>query len=408
VAVLAARPVAVVSPAAPGCPITFPPKATAAAADAPTWSGRVAAILHARCVACHQPDQGAPFALLAFEDARSRLATIRSAVAEDRMPPWHAAGEPGHWANDRRLLADEKRDLLAWIDAGAPSGDLGRAPRPPAATPKDHWEIGTPDAVLAFAEGQEIPAEGVVPYRYVQVATDFPEDRWISAVEVRPGAPDVVHHVLVAAVSPGTRARSGVFNPTAGFFAAVVPGARTATYPDGMAKRLPKGTTLLFQMHYTPNGVAQTDVTRIAFRFLKEAPTKEVFTSGAFNPTFEIPPGAAKHPVRAGLPVPFDVRVLSFMPHMHVRGTSFRYAVRTPDGTETTICDVPRYDFNWQTPYRLAVPRAVPRGSFLLCYATFDNSAENPYNPDPSATVRWGDQTWEEMMIGYVDYVRDE
>lgn len=407
-AVLASRPVPVERTDAPGCPITFPVRPAAASADAPTWSGRVASILHRKCAACHQPDQGAPFALLAYDDARSRLATIRAAVAGDRMPPWHAAGEPGRWANDRRLAADEKRDVLAWIDAGAPSGDLGKAPVPPTVPAKDPWEIGTPDAVFAFPQAQDVPAEGVVPYRYVQVATDFPEDRWFSAVEVKPGAPDVVHHVLVAPVKPGSRARSGAFNPTTGFLAAMVPGGRSMTYPAGMAKRLPKGTTLLFQMHYTPNGIAQQDVTRIGFRFAKEPPAKEVFTAGAFNPVFEIPPGAARHTVRAALPVPWDVRLLSFMPHMHVRGSSFRYAFKTAGGEETTVCDVPAYDFNWQTPYRLAEPQRVPRGSILQCVATFDNSAGNPYNPDPSATVRWGDQTWEEMMIGYVDYVRDE
>ena len=412
-AVLSRQPVSVESSEAPGCPITFAKPAAAATADAPTWSGRVASIVHRRCVTCHQPGQGGPFPLRAYEDARSRTATMRAAVAEDRMPPWHAVGEKGRWLNDRRLDADEKRDLLAWIDAGAPAGDLEQAPAPPPVPAKDAWDIGTPDVVLSFDRPQAVPAEGVVPYRYIEIPTSFDEDRWVSAVEVSPGAPDVVHHVLVAAVPAGTGGargrRANAFAPTSGFFAAMVPGARGIRYPDGMAKRLPKGSTLLFQMHYTPNGIAQEDRTRIGMIFSKAPPQREVFTVGAFAVRLEIPPGAKSFPVEAALPVPWDVRVLTFMPHMHLRGASFRYAVRRfGEKEEQVLCDVPKYDFNWQTPYRLTEPVRVRRGSFLHCTATFDNSADNPYNPDPTATVRWGDQTWDEMMIGYLDYVKEE
>jgi hypothetical protein len=186
----------------------------------------------------------------------------------------------------------------------------------------------------------------------------------------------------------------------------MVPGGRGITYPAGMAKRLPKGCTLLFQMHYSPNGVATSDVTRIGLRFAKAPPEREVLTAGAFNPRIRIPPGAADHREAAILPVPFDVEVLAFMPHAHVRATSFRYELFRPGTEPRTILDVPAYDFNWQTPYRLAAPIPVEAGTWLRVYATYDNSFANPYNPDPTVEVRWGDQTWEEMLIGYVDYVR--
>jgi peroxiredoxin len=394
---------------APGCPITFATPSRAATADAPTWSGRVAEIVHRRCTLCHQPHQGAPFSLRVFEDARSRTATMKSAITDGRMPPWHAVGEKGRWANDRRLDPEEKDALLAWIDAGAPSGDLSKAPQPPPVPPKDAWDIGRPDAVFAFDKPQKVPAEGVVPYRYIEVPTSFAEDRWVTAMEVRPGAPDVVHHVLVAAVPKGEkpRGRRGAFNPVAGFFAAMVPGARGLRYPDGMAKRLPAGATLLFQVHYTPNGVATTDVTKIGMVFSNEKPEREVLTAGAFAPMLAIPPGEANYQTEGSLPVPWNVHVLAFMPHMHVRGKSFRYAIKPFGQPEQIVCDVPKYDFNWQTPYRLAAPIAVPMGSLLHCTAVFDNSKDNPYNPDPTATVTWGDQTFDEMMIGYVDYVKD-
>lgn len=410
-AVLGKRAVAVPQTEAPGCPLTFAPADAAGAtpATAPTWAGDVAAIVHRRCVACHAPHQGAPFALRTYDDVKGRTATMRAAVADGRMPPWHASGPKGMWANDRRLDVEEQSALLAWIDAGAPSGDLAKAPAAPPVPAADAWDIGTPDTVVAFPAAQSVPAEGVVPYRYVEVKTSFPEDRWVQAIEVQPGAPDVVHHVLVAAVPAGQRVRRGsAFAPHLGFFAAMVPGARGIRYPDGMAKRLPAGATLLFQMHYTPNGVAQEDRTRLGMVFQAEAPEREVFTAGAFSPALRIPPGEANYRAEGSLPVPWDVRVLAFMPHMHVRGTSFRYAWRpVAGGPETVLCDVPRYDFNWQTPYRLATPVRIPKSSLLHCTATFDNSAGNPYNPDPTATVTWGDQTWDEMMIGYVDYVRD-
>ena len=403
---LAGRSPSVATTAAPGCPLDPPAKVTVPSAGV-TWNGGVGAIVQKRCAGCHREGEAAPFPLVTFADAKKRTATMRDAVTAGRMPPWHALGPAGVvWSNDRRLTPVEKDALLGWLGGGAPEGK-GPAPVAPGPTTADGWEIGKPDAVFTFERPEDVPAEGVVPYRFVEVATNFEQDRWFDAVEVRPGAPQVVHHVLVA-VSPGGRARRAAFAPTNGFLAAMVPGGRSQRYPEGTAKRLPAHARLLFQMHYTPNGTAASDATSIGFHFLKSPPRQEVHTAGAFNAVFRIPPGEGDWEVKAMLPVLWDTHALAFMPHMHVRGKSFKYSYKVPGGAETTLCEVPAYDFNWQTPYRLKTPVAVPKGTLFLATARFDNSEKNPYNPDPKAEVHWGDQTWDEMMIGYVDYVRDD
>lgn len=408
-AVLAARAVAVPVTDAPGCPITFEVKATRP--PEVTWSGGAAAVLHRRCAACHREGEAGPFPLLTFADAAGRTAVLREVIEQGRMPPWTADGPEGMFLNDRRLTAEERATVLAWLDGGAPEGDPAATPPPPPPATVDGWEIGTPDAVLAFAKPEPVPAEGVVPYRFVEVPTDFPEDRWVTASEIKPGAPQVVHHILVQVVPAGRKARRGAFEPHLGFFAAMVPGGRSVVYPEGMAKKLPKGSRLYFQLHYTPNGVATEDLTRIGLRFGKEPPRHEVQTVGVFPIHLVIPPGAPDHEVSAALPIPWDARILAYMPHMHLRGKSVRYEtydLRDKEQPPEVLLRVPRYDFNWQTPFRLAEPRFVKGGwgRMLRVVATFDNSAGNPYNPDPGATVTWGDQTWDEMLIGYLDYVR--
>lgn len=408
-AVLASRAVAVEQTDAPGCPITF--EARVAKPTEVSWSAGAGAILHARCAGCHRPGEAAPFPLLSYADAAGRLAVIREVIEQGRMPPFTAEGPHGMFQNERRLSAQERERVLSWLDGGAPEGDPAAAPVPPVPLTQEGWEIGVPDAVLAFDKAQPVPAEGVVPYRFIEVPTDFPEDRWVTASEVKPGAPGVVHHVLVQVVPAGAKARRGAFEPHLGFFAAMVPGGRSLIYPEGMAKKLPKGARLYFQMHYTPNGVATEDRTQIGLRFAKTLPEHEVQTVGVFPFLLEIPPGASDHVVTAMVPIPWDVKVLAYMPHMHLRGKAFRYEVidlRRKDEAPELLLNVPHFDFNWQTPFRLAEPRPVKGGlgRMLRVLGTFDNSYGNPYNPDPTATVRWGDQTWDEMLIGYLDFIR--
>ena len=326
------------------------------------------------------------------------------------MPPWFAAApeknHPTPWANDRSLDEQDKADILAWLDAGAPEGDKADAPLPRKFS--TDWEMGKPDLVLQIPQAIEVKATGKMPYQVVYVETGLTEDKWVSGWEVRPGNRAVVHHVLVFALSgeqaeavrKGGRGR----HDEEGFFAAYVPGATAVTYPEGFAKSLPAGSILKFQLHYTPNGTATQDQTRIGLTFASKPAQHEVKVTGVFQPRLNIPPGAENHEENGKKFVPVNAEILAFMPHMHTRGKAFRFDVVQPDGSRKTLLDVPRYDFNWQLSYRLKEPQPVAAGSTLAVTGWFDNSANNPANPDPAKNVRWGMQTDEEMLIGYVEY----
>jgi hypothetical protein len=242
-----------------------------------------------------------------------------------------------------------------------------------------------------------------MPYVNLEVDTGFTEDRWVSGIEILPGAPEVVHHVLVFVQSGEKRRRT--LEDGLGYFAVYVPGQSTARYPQGYGRFIPAGARLKFQMHYTPNGKATTDRTRVGLVFSKTTPKHRVKTASIVNPFLRIPPGAEAHEEKARIPVPKEVEVLSFFPHMHLRGKSVRYEAVLPGGERETLLDVPRYDFNWQFSYVYAEPRRLPRGSRIEVTGIFDNSAKNPANPDPSKTVRWGEQTHEEMLIGFAEFV---
>ena len=236
--------------------------------------------------------------------------------------------------------------------------------------------------------------------------TEYDEDKWVTAARsAAHRAREVVHHVLVFAVPKGQR---GAGEEALGFFAAYVPGSTALVYPEGYAKKLPKGCNLRFQIHYTPNGKATSDQTKIGLVFAKEKPRYEVRVSSAGNRAFMIPPGADNHKVVGSIPIiPFDCHILAFFPHAHLRGKAAQYELKTPDGKTTKLLDVPHYDFNWQLQYRFADPVTVPRGSQLIYTAWYDNSDKNPANPNPKKTVRWGQQTYEEMHLGYVEFVVD-
>jgi hypothetical protein len=269
------------------------------------------------------------------------------------------------------------------------------------------WQIGTPDAVFEFAEPVPVKATGVMPYQTVIVETHLPEDRWVRAIEVQPGDRSVVHHALIHVAGDDDEAgRSGdaAREERRGFWGEYVPGQNTLVYPDGFAKKLPKGARLRFQMHYTPNGTATTDRTRVGVIYATEPPRHEVRVAGIVNARISIPPGVADHREEASLRIPFDATILGFLPHLHVRGTACRYELVRSDGGRTTLLDIPHYDFNWQLLYRLHEPLGLRAGDRLVFTAWYDNSAGNPANPDPSQTVRWGPQTFDEMHLGYVEY----
>lgn len=399
---LAGKTPAVSATTAPGCELDAPP----AAKTALTYHARAERIIQANCVTCHRAGGVGPFALTSYAHVAAQKGAIKRVVEAGTMPPWTAAppapGKPTPWVNDCSLSAVDKADLLAWLAGGLPKGDPADAPLP--RTFESGWAIGKPDAVFQLPRDVKVKAEGVMPYQVLAVETNFDEDKWVRAIEVRPTARQVVHHVLVFTVPKGTTK----LTDGDGFFACYVPGNNLLVYPDGYAKKLPKGMSLLFQMHYTPNGTAAVDRTKIGLSFAPAAPRHEVHTSSLANASFVIPPGAADFKIEAKMPaMPFDAKVLAFFPHAHVRGKAVRYEVKRPGEQLTTLLDVPRYDFNWQFVYRYADPQPLPKGSSMNYVGWYDNSAANPANPDPSAAVKWGPQTNEEMHLGYLEYVFD-
>lgn len=405
-AVLAGRQPALAATTAPGCALESS-SAKPLAAVPVTYHARISRIVQQHCAECHRDGGVAPFSLETYADVTSHSGMIRKVVDKGVMPPWFAApahGGANPWANDRTLPPEDKADLLAWLDGGKKEGDRADAPLP-RSFPKD-WEIGKPDAIIQIPNPIAVKATGKMPYQNVFVETGFTEDTWVRAIEVRPSARDVVHHVLVFVVTADkleTAKKRRRDEQGGNFFAVYVPGNNVLTFPDGFAKLIPAGASLHFQIHYTPKGTAAQDQTRIGLAFAKTPPKHEVRVA-AISAKLQIPPGDANYQANGTIPVPFDAKILSFMPHMHVRGKAYRYEIEMPDRTRKTLLEVPHYDFNWQLQYRLAEPVDAPTGSRLLGTAWYDNSANNPANPDPTREVRWGEQTDDEMMLGYFEY----
>jgi peroxiredoxin len=365
-----------------------------------TYSKDVAPLLRDRCVECHRPGEIAPFSLTDYAEVAGWAGMIAEVTAERRMPPWHADPQHGRFANENRLTDAELALIRNWVAAGAPEGNP--ADLPPPKTYATGWQLDRePDRVFAMASRPfSVKAEGEVRYQYFSVDTDFDQDVWINAAEIVPGNRAVVHHVIVFAASDRK-----IVDDDRQMVTAYVPGLRVTPLPEGMAKKIAAGSKLIFQVHYTPIGTPQTDLTKVGLYFVDpQTVMHEVQTISTRTRQFRIEPMQddqrfTSSPVTA----PVDVLLLSLSPHMHLRGKSFRYEMTWPNGQTETLLDVPRYDFNWQTMYRLSEPLVVPRGSKLVAHASYDNSPNNLANPDPKATVTWGDQSWEEMMIGYAD-----
>jgi peroxiredoxin len=365
-----------------------------------TYCNQVARILNKRCVSCHRSGEIGPFAMTNYAEVSGWADMIAEVVRERRMPPWHADPKYGHFSNDRSLTEDEKESLGQWAAAGAPEGDPKELP--PAPRFVDGWRLPkVPDQVFAMStKPYHVPAEGTVEYKYFAVDPGFIQDRWIKGMECRPGNAAVVHHIVVFSQKKGNRDEL-----KRSLLAGFAPGAAPTFYTRGFARLVPAGYELLFQMHYTPNGTAQDDISKVGFIYADPSEvTHLVESAAAVNSGFAIPPGTDDYKVEAdSFAFNFDMELLSLAPHMHFRGKSFLYEVRYPDGRKETLLDVPRYDFGWQTSYELTSMIHLPKGTTFHCTAQFDNSANNPNNPDPKSTVRWGDQTWEEMMVGFYD-----
>jgi len=408
-AVLAGGRPAIAATTAPGCALATDSSNKPVAAGDITYHNRISRILLDNCVECHRGGGVAPFSLETFAEVNSHAGMMRRQVGRGVMPPWFAAAkeDAAHspWLNDRSLNAEDREALLTWLAGARAEGDPKDAPLPRVFP--EGWQIGRPDLVVQLPRPVPIKADGFMPYHNVTVETTLTEDRWVSAFEVQPGVREAVHHVLVFVRPPkvpGEEKFDDEGSERRGFFAAYVPGNGHRVYPAGFANKLPAGSRLHFQIHYTPFGRATTDQTRLGLKFADEPPRHEVQVTGIANVRLNIPPGEPNHVETATLRVPVDVYATAFMPHMHVRGKAFRYEVEFPDGRRETLLDVPRYDFNWQLAYTLKEPLRIPAGSVVHITAAFDNSTGNPANPDPTRTVRWGQQTHEEMMLGYLEF----
>jgi mono/diheme cytochrome c family protein len=381
-----------------------------AVGDSPiTYAKQISRLFQERCLECHREGQIAPFALGDYESAKGWGEMIAEVVREERMPPWHANPQFGHFANENRLSAEQKELVRTWVENGCPEGNPADLPQPRKFN--DNWFLPRqPDQIVYMTEEPaNVKAEGVEPYRQFVVDPGFTEDKWVKIAECMPGNRAVVHHIIVYLKPPGQRAvklDSGERDPRGLIFlAGFAPGTRPLFSPAGWAKKIPAGSQFVFEMHYTPIGTPQTDRSSIGLIFLDEKDvTHQMATANAPNNQFVIPPHDANYRVDSKRKFDRDVTLLSLFPHMHMRGKSFRYELTLP-GSEAKeiLLDVPHYDFNWQNSFILAEPRMIPAGSVMYCTAYFDNSDENPANPDPSKSVRWGPQTWEEMMIGWFD-----
>ncbi len=388
------------------------PVPASAAEPAPTYTKDVAPILYRSCAECHRPKAMAPMSLMSFQEVRPWARAIKQRVVKREMPPWGADPAHGKFANDISLKQAEIDLIAAWVDAGAPEGN--RADLPPAPQFAEGWSIGEPDLVFKMIKPFEVPADGTVPYMYVTVPTNLKEDVWVKGIELRPSDRRVVHHIISDLVEGNGQPADGEpklardrSRREIGGVGGLVPGRLYGVYEEGMARKIPAGADIVLQMHYTTIGEKVLDQTEIGVVLSKEPPSKLRSESGGqlLNSSFVIPPGAERHEVTQERTFDRDIYLTNVYPHMHVRGKDVTYKIIYPDGREEIVLHVPKYDFAWQTSYRLAEPKLMPKGSTLKVIAHFDNSINNKFNPDPTATVRWGDQTWEEMMIGYYSYI---
>jgi len=375
--------------------------ASAHAADgkpAPTFAKDVAPIFYKSCVECHRPTMFAPMSLVTYDEARPWARAIKQRVVARSMPPWGADAAHGVFKNDPSLTEAEIDTIARWVDAGAPRGDDADLPAKPEFA--EGWTIGKPDAIFTMEEEFQIPAEGAIPYQYLRVPTHLTEDKWIQALEIRPGAAAQVHHVIAFTQPAGSPiSGNGVLGPTN--IGGTTPNKPGIRYPEGVARLLRGNSDIILQMHYTTNGKPASDRTRVGIIYAAQPPSKLAAGGMVLQPRFVIPAYDGNAEVKGTTKLQRDTVVTTLTPHMHVRGKDMTYIAHYPDGTSETLLAVPKYDFNWQITYELAKPKVLPKGTEVEVIAHYDNSPNNKFNPDPSKDVRWGDQTWEEMMIGF-------
>lgn len=380
------------------------PATPRAAAAAVTFAKDVAPILYANCISCHRPGEVAPMALRTYDEVRPWARAIKQKVAARQMPPWFADPAHGTFKNDARLTDQQIDTIVKWVDAGAPRGNPADDQKLPTFT--EGWQLGEPDYIITLPT-VNIPAEGNDYFPTPNLTIDIPEDRWIRALEIRPSNREVTHHsvlFMAGGAGGGLVGQSG-FVDVLGVWAVGTP---PTVYPDGVGRWIRKGQQLRTNLHYHPNGKPQTDQTRVGLYFGKGELKKEVASAVAGDISFKIPAGASNHEMRALYVIDQDINVVSYFPHMHLRGKDMSLTATLPGGRKQTLLSVPAYDFNWQLYYYPKEPVPLPRGTVIEAVAHYDNSAANPHNPDPARDVTFGEQSTDEMMFGVFDFTPKE
>jgi peroxiredoxin len=398
-AFLAGKPVPKARTSTKGCLIKFD-SGDALAREAPvSYSETIAPLLQAKCVGCHSPGNIGPFALSSYRKVRGWSEMIREVIVARRMPPWHADPHFGSFANDRSLTPSEARTLVRWIEQDCPRGE-GEDPLTNALPRAETWALGKPDFIIRLPKAQEIPATGVLAYRYMDGDFEMPQDAWVRAAVVRPDNRKVVHHVIVRVKYPAEAAGKPEEEV---FFTSWAPGNTSPECPPGTGKYLPKGARFNFELHYNTTGKAETDRSELGLYLAKEKPSMVFETRATETRDLEIRPGDPDERSLCLYHFRRDTLIYDLIPHLHLRGSWFKYEALYPSGRRETLLSVPNYDFNWQTEYRFAQPKRVPAGTWLLCTGGHDNSARNPLNPDPTRRVKWGLQSQDEMFMGFMN-----
>lgn len=392
---LASKPITTPSTSVHGCRITFESEASAKEIS---YSETIAPMLQKNCVGCHSPGQIGPWVMSSYKKVKGWSAMIEEVLLDRRMPPWHADPHYGKFANDRSLTVADQSLLIDWIHQGCPRGD-GLDPLTNAAPEVVTWKLGKPDFVVPLPARQEIPATGTLKYLYLDSDFVMPQDAWLRAAVCQADNKRVVHHIIVRVRYPENYKDA----PSEAFlFTTWVPGLEQSEFPAGTGMFLPKGATFNFEVHYTTMGEEQTDRSEMGLYLAKEPPAHRLEVRATETRDFELLPGVADTEHFCHYCFKRDTLIYSLSPHMHLRGSWFKFQLLFPDGRRETMLSVPNYDFNWQTSYRLAEPRLVPAGTWMLCTGGHDNSNKNANNPDPAATVRWGLQSWDEMFMGFM------
>jgi peroxiredoxin len=394
-AVLAGKELATTETPVDGCEITF--EELELPSQPVTYYETIAPLLQANCIECHRPHGGSPLYLTSFEEVSQNAEMIAEVVAERRMPPWFASRSQ-HFANERGLSPKQRETIVAWVKSGRKEGDAKRGPEPRKFNDSD-WEIGKPDLIATAVETHSLPADGFIDYKYVVMPHIFPQDTWISAAEIKPSNPGTVHHCNMAYWSVGKDFNAG------NFITGRVPGGTAMILDEGIAFKIPAGSMVGLQIHYTTNGKEEKNQMSVGFRFPRTPIKKELHHVQCTTTKFEIPAGASAHPVSASRTLPCEAHGVAMFAHMHLRGKDMIFKAVTPDGKEESLLSIPNYHYDWQQNYRWTPgSKTFPKGTKIDVTAHFDNSAFNPFNPDPKSPVKYGPQTFHEMMFGFFFY----